>query len=75
MIHLTRSIVVDLLTYIVESKIIIAVRETLLGENMWQLLILELSLIKNVLKGLGRELTAPHHRQLVCYNWYAGPRA
>ena len=52
------------------------VREKLLGENMWLLmLILELSLIKDVLKGLDRELTAPHHRQLVCYKLYVGPWA
>jgi hypothetical protein len=34
-----------------------------------------LSLIKNMLKRLGMELTAPHHRQLVCYKWYVGARA
>jgi hypothetical protein len=35
MIHLTRMIVADLHIYTVESKIIIAEREKLLGENMW----------------------------------------
>jgi len=32
-------------------------------------------LIKDVLKGLDRELTAPYLRQLVCYKWYVGPWA
>jgi thiamine phosphate synthase YjbQ (UPF0047 family) len=52
MIQLTRTIAADLHAYTVGSKIIIAVREKLLGENVWQLVfILELRLIKNVLKG------------------------